>query len=104
MVVGGDLTEIGPARHQVVGLGRSRPVTISQPTTRRSLSGRAHWAASDSRAQPSGAEPARNMRATDVAGSAGEHAGRDEVGSIGVDQVLDVGGAVPGSRSSCRRR
>ena len=68
VMTGGDLTEIRPAGHQIVGAGAPPPVTISQPTTRRSFSGKAHWAASGRRAHPLAPTRVKNIRATEVTG------------------------------------
>ena len=64
-------------------------MTINQPATRRSFNGVAHCSAVDSLSQPCTPTRVRNERAGEVTGCAGEHPGREQVGAVGGDQVLD---------------
>ncbi len=95
VMVGGDFTEIGPARHQIVG-ARPQPAGDDQPThhppvleRQRALGGQRQPG------PPVGADPGEEHASDRRHRVAGEHAGRNEVGSIRGDEILDIGATRP---------
>jgi hypothetical protein len=91
VVTGGNLAQVRPAQHQVVGRG-PKPAGDHQPAgnaavgQRRSalLGQRQLWPAVDADAGEEGAGRGGHR-------VAGEHAGRLQVGAVGGDQLFDVG-------------
>ena len=96
MVVGGDLTEIGPARHQIVGGGHQAP-GHDQPADHPPVLERQGALVGQRQAAPTvGSDPGEEHAGDRRHRVAGEHAGGDKVSSIRGDQVFDVGAPCPG--------
>jgi hypothetical protein len=91
VMMGGDFAEVGPARHEIVGAG-PQPSRHDQPTDHPSILQRQCALRCQRQRRPArhthaGEERARH-RGHRVSG---EHPGRDEVGPVRVDELLDVG-------------
>ena len=91
VMVGGDFAEVGPTRHQIVRAG-PQPSRHDQPTDYPSILERQRALRCQRQTRPavhphSGEERARHRRHR----VSGEHPGRDEVGPVRRDELLDVG-------------
>jgi integrase len=90
VMMGGDFAEVGPARHEIVGAG-PQPARHDQPTDHPSLLQRQCALRCQRQSRPAGHPNAGEKRARHRGHRvSGEHPGRDEVGPIRLDELLDV--------------
>ncbi len=91
VMVGGDFAEIGPARHEIVGT-RSQLSRHDQPTDHPSVLERQSALGCQRQRRPARHTDAGKEHASHRGDRvSGEHPGRNEVGAIRVDEILDVG-------------
>jgi len=91
VMVGGDLTEIGPAGHQVVG-ARAQPSRHDQPADHPPVFERHAALGRQRQLRPPGCTGPGEEHAGDRGDRvAGEHPGRDQVGAVGIDELLNAG-------------
>src|SRR5271166_61759 len=90
VMMGGDFAEVGPARHEIVGAG-PQPSRHDQPTDHPSVLQRQCALRCQRQRRPAGHPNAGEKRARHRGHRvSGEHPGRDEVGPIRLDELLDV--------------
>ena len=93
VVVGGDLAEVGPARHEVVGAGPD-PSGHDQPADHSAVLERQRALLRQRQSGPPvDADPGEERAGHRGHRVRGEHPRRDQVGPVGGDQLLDVGAA-----------
>jgi hypothetical protein len=93
VVVGGDLAEIGPAGHQIVGAGPD-PSGHDQPADHAALLERQRALLRQRQlGPPVNADPDEEHAGHRGHRVRGEHPRRDQIGPVGGDHRLDVGAA-----------